>query len=229
MKNGLVEKIKDVGYWRVNFKPTVPLANKLTLNSCKEFVVHNRVSLRGWDYPPFIERQDKEVGFGNFGEYFESWCDWHNYVEFWRMYKSSQFLHYKALWEDLDPDRGNQPADKVLSVRSAIYTITEIVEFLFRLHRAGLYPNGAILNISLHNADNRQLWINDPMRMGFSDEKVNLAPEIILEKTYSSSELKESAQIYSLDSILQLFDNFSWIPSQIQIESDQIKFYNRQI
>ena len=59
----------------------------------------NALELRGWEYPAIL-RGAPDVVRERTQQYFELSNDWQNHIEFWRMYKSGQFLHYLALRED---------------------------------------------------------------------------------------------------------------------------------
>jgi hypothetical protein len=226
MQEGLEEKIRSVGHWRVNIRPTRPVEKKLLLGQAAEVVEKSRVSIRGWDYP-HVDRGTDYGGHGHVGEYVENWCDWHGHVEFWRMYRSTQFLHYRALWEDTEQNLPNKPHGTVLSVLGAIYSVTEMVEFTSRLFHQGLYQSGANLNVTLGNTKGRQLWVTG-LRMPFISEKKTQADAITIERAISTETLKESPRKSSLDMLLELFDHFGWNPDPSIIQNDQTRFYNKQ-
>lgn len=227
MQEGLAEKIKAVGHWRINIRPLQPIDPPLAMNECHERVAKASVSLRGWDYP-HIQRNMKHGGSANVGTYAENWCDWSNHVEFWRMYRSSQFLHYRALWEDLSDEGQSRPAGPVLSVLGAVYTVTEATEFLSRLYNGGLYKDGASINVTLGKSADRQLWISEFDRMPFYDEKRTNAEELLVERSLQAGELEGQAGAAALSILLELFDHFGWNPDPSLIQRDQERFYKRQ-
>src|SRR5690349_1351560 len=100
MKDGLIEKIQSKAYWRINFRPLVLPETMLSLPQCNDLVDKCHVELRGWDYPHMSRRRDVDSDYGPAGKYYEHWIDWDQHIEFWRMFRSSQYLHYRALWED---------------------------------------------------------------------------------------------------------------------------------
>jgi hypothetical protein len=231
MMDGLLEKIQAIGYWRVNIRPTVIPVEKLSFADCEGAVDRSRVELRGWDFPHVSRRQDPTHGHARAGEFVENWIDWEVHVEFWRMYRSSQFITYRALWEDLDKDRHNgrqRPADKVLSVGSAIYTFTEVVEFLYRLYQNGHYALGAQVSITLGGAPQRHLWINDPNRMPFSDEKVAGADTIEVVREFDIGSLQSADHGRSLEMVRELFEHFGWDVAASTIVDQQARFLRRQ-
>ena len=164
-------------------------------------------------------------------DYVENWTDWSVHVEFWQMYRSSQFLNYRSLWEDLDDgtdDARPRPSPKVLSVGSAIYTITEIFELLFRMFRNGQYEGGALLTFSLENTFHRHLWINEANRLPFSDEKVTGAERIVVARNLSASDLAEASSQHSLSATLEVFTHFGWDTNESVLARQQTRFLRRQ-
>ncbi len=227
MKEGLLERIRAVGHWRVNIRPHPPLPERLTLQRCLEEVERARVSIRGWDYPHVSRRQDDHGGAERVGEYFENWCDWQSQVEFWRMYRSAQFLSYNALNEDLDGSYHNPPPGSFLDIRDAIYSVTEFCEFARRLHANGVHENGSELKISLSNTEGRQLWVG-PGRIPFFDPMRTNASTILIERLVWPEDWTAGAIDIALSILLELFDHFGWNPAASQIKGDQEKFMRRE-
>lgn len=225
MQEGLLEKITAMGYWRVNIRPLQLIDPLLSLQECSEKVTKASVSLRGWDYP-HIQRNNEHGGTANVGTYVENWCDWYVHSEFWRMYRSGQFLHYKALWEDM-PHDDQRPQGTLLSVVGAVYTITEIVEFLKRLYHGGLYKEGVLLSITLGNSAGRHLWINDVNRLPFLDAKRTEAQELLITRELTVDELEQDPKLIALAILLELFDHFGWAPEPSLIQNDQESLYKR--
>ena len=231
MKDGLIERIKTKGYWRVNFRPRAFPVEPLALERCRHLVEQSNVRLRGWDYPHVSTRNDDEGSFEYCGNYVESWTDWGHHPEFWRFFKSTQFLHYRAIaedWVDGDDNR-RRPSGPHISVTGAIYSITEILEFLFRLHRNGAYESGAQVNISIENSAQRELWISDPMRMPFSYPRATGAQRVVLNRELASDDLKRSSPELSIMLCQEFFDNFGWQPDPNQIIADREKLLSRRM
>ncbi|MBX9911288.1 MAG: hypothetical protein K2Z25_21610 [Beijerinckiaceae bacterium] len=227
MKEGLLEKIQADTHWRVNIRPAVPVAEKLSLQRCAQVVEKASVSLRGWDYPHVSTRTDDHGGSGLYGEFVANWCDWNRHTEFWRMYKSSQFLHYLSLRENMRED-DRMPEGKVLNVTGTVYSLTEMAEFLFRLARGGLYEHGAKIHISLERASGRRLWVSEFNRMSFFNKKETQAETINLSRDLTSSDLAGASNSVSLPLILELFDHFGWTANRDQIAQDQANFFRKQ-
>jgi hypothetical protein len=225
MKDGLREKIQSVGHWRVNLRPLVPLEQPLSFQQCSNLIHDNAVLIRGWDYPHVPPRQDENGGSSRGENFYESWCDWDVHIEFWRMYKSGQFLSYNAAREDTWIGDGGRRRG-TLNILNAIYTVTEFVEFAHRLHRAGLYREGVTIKIALQNTASRYLEVS-PSRMPLLGHKEANVETINLERTLEAAQIGDEHQAIAVELLLELFDYFGWNPSSEQIATDQARFYRR--
>jgi hypothetical protein len=228
MKEGLLDRIKSRGYWRINFRPKAYEGETIPLLKCKEAVEKSSVQFRGWDYPHIPHRNDDNGSLLPCGEYYEAWTDWWNHIEFWRMYKSAQYLHYLALREDWleasgwDEERAKEiPPLTSLGVSSTIYQITEIFEFASRLARLGLYKSGMSIDIRLENTRNRALWIDDPRRMPFSYPRQTGASMLQIKRELTVDMLVGGDNNSSLEALIELFEHFEWSPSKDLIASQQ--------
>lgn len=228
MPEGLLEKIKAVGFLRVVIRPS-RTREALTVTRARDIVQKASVSLRGWDYPHISMRDDDRGGAETYADFTQDWCDWFHHVEFWRMYKSGQFLHYKALREDLSKDN-SIPKGPVLAVGSFMYTITEVTEFAHRLRAAGLYEDGATIQIDLGNTEGRMLWVEDPMRMNFVSPMTTSSHSIRVERSVAAGELLlGDPKELSLSIIGEFFDAFGWTPARAVISSTQTELYNLKL
>ncbi len=171
------------------------------------------------------------------GEFFEAWIDWWNHIEYWRSYRSRQFLHYIALREDwfAESDWDKELAKKILPGRAigtarTIWQITEIFEFLSRLGRNDVYPSGAIVSLTLENTEGRQLWVDDPQRMPFLDEKKTGAARIEIKRELLPSEFSVQGAEIARSVIVELFDHFDWTGiSQENIRTQQEQLLSGRI
>src|SRR5579871_6198032 len=100
MKTDLIPRIKQRGYWRINFRPLVYDQKLKSLTDCAELVIKNKVSFRGWSFPHYTGRQDEDAGIENTDKYVQSWTDSRFYKEYWQMHQSGQFLDMRSLKED---------------------------------------------------------------------------------------------------------------------------------
>ncbi|TPI63322.1 hypothetical protein FJ417_06460 [Mesorhizobium sp. B3-1-7] len=232
MKEGLIEKIRSKAYWRINFRPlTLPMED-LSLPNCNVIVDRSHVELRGWDYPHISNRNDDSSGRGPAGEYYENWVDWNDHIEFWRMYRSTQFLHYRALGEDwvvwTKYHSGRPPKPGAVSVLGSIWLLTEIIEFLFRLYRNGIYGSGVEISIKLEGAADRHLWIGEFDRMPFSYDRITKANAVSISRKVEPNLLQAANHDDFSDVIVEFFENFDWTPDLSSLRSDQRKLLTRQ-
>ncbi|HEY1607558.1 MAG TPA: hypothetical protein VGF77_18370 [Allosphingosinicella sp.] len=227
MKDGLLERMRATGHWRVVLRPIAPLSERLSFKQCATLVENARVSLRGWDYPHISHRQDQQGGSGRTDSYYENWCDWMTQVEFWRMYRSGQFLSYNALDDDLRHDPQPMGDERYLNVVGAIYQVAEIVEFTHRLAAAVDMDEGIGLQLSLVNTYGRHLQAGRG-RMPFFDVQRAGSETIAIERQLDPAALKKGAPIHALSVLLELFDCFGWNPEPNQIRGDIEGLYRRE-
>ena len=123
MKDGLIDKINSHGHWRVNIRPTRDINETMSFQKSREVVERSSVSIRGWNYPHVSRRSDDYGGIANGENFVESWTDWDGFIEFWRMYRSSQFLSYFCLRSDTGAMGQELSGARELSILDAIYSI----------------------------------------------------------------------------------------------------------
>lgn len=226
MKEGLLDRIRSVGYWRVNFRPLSAPRERLLLGRCREMVEKSSESIRGWDFPHIVHRNDDEGGHSHGTEYVENWTDWYGFNEFWRMYMSTQFLSYVALREDTRAEERGHSSFKCLRTPNTIFQITEFVEFCHRLFKRGIYKDGAYIHIALVNTKNRILVAGE-QQMPFFDRKETNAERIDLRIHVDPERLGEDHRAVAVDLCIQLFDRFGWNPDRTQIQAVQERFYQQ--
>lgn len=253
MKEGLLEKIESRGYWRFLFHPVEFKEDRLTRVECYEAVQRNNVTLRGWDYP-HIEPQGRGDGRGLaeiIEDGCESWTDWADAIEFWRFYRSGQFLHYRALREDW-PDKHDEmfhgfteelaekmganynkqtprdnpfPNNTQLEYVGVIYEITEVFEFWRKMvsDLPEVYESGLSASVEVHNSSNRQLVNSDFMRGGIRGRK-SAMQTIVVPKTMSPQDVVLDTVNQTLDVIMELFDAFGFAPSRETVLTEIERF-----
>lgn len=233
MRDDFIDTVKSRGYWRVNFRPLGP-PEQLSMQECRELISKNNVKLRGWYFPFYYDGRAEHYSIDNYNNYLGGWIDAGEQKEFWRLYRSGQFLHYAALDEDwMDGSQERQfsniqvePGKYLNFVGSLTYYITEIMEFLVRLNRDGLYEQGVVVSISLHNTRGRQLHSFEFARhLSFS--KTTAENTILYKKEYSSGELQQKATDLAIKPIVHFFDmfNFGDVSVDQVIRKDQEALY----
>jgi hypothetical protein len=226
MRDGHIERVRSLGHWRLVLRPIVPLEATLSFHQCQEIVEHNRVSIRGWDFPHFSYRVDAEGGFERGENFFSCWCDWLPFLEFWRMYRSGQFLSYNAVHSDAE-SFGRPDAVRYLDALATIYTVTEFVEFGQRLANAGIYREGYDIELSLRNTTGRRLSAGRG-RMPFWHNQGTIAENLNFTRRVEVGELSAGAIPVASSILIELFDAFGWTPDESQIRADQEAFYRRE-
>lgn len=227
----ILDTIKSRGYWRINFQPLI-YTQKLLLRDCFEIVKNNTVELRGWDYPHFPLRKDKQSDIYPGNNFYEAWIDWGAHKEFWRMYQSGQFIHYLALpddWinEDFLYNRTSDMPEQesYLSIRSAVYAVTEILEFAARLCRTGVFDEGFNFSLHLEGMKNRFLWVGSDRLPLLQECRAN-TKSVLFEKIYNKNEVIVSVPETALEVIIYIFERFDWrVPNKDMIRSDQTSLY----
>jgi hypothetical protein len=218
MNKDLINKIKSRGYWRINFQPTVYTQKISSLGKCRSIVEKNAVNLRGWDYPHIPLKESENTGVEPGKNFIQGWIDFGRFKEFWRMYQSGQFIHYRALLEDwLEEDEWTpslaatiKPFTKIGVVSSIVYQITEIFEFLARLTRDGIYDEGASVAIGLYNTEGRELRMDVPGRMPLYLCYKTPLKEIEFAERFSKDRILTHSRELALDVIVFIFERFNW-------------------
>ena len=168
MNTEVLLKVRERGYWRILMRPTAYLPDLFpSLRELEEAVRSCIVRIRGWDYPHWEEPARLN----------DSICasvDWNHHKEYWRLYKSGQFIHYFAMREDwLREDTGVRSDDvepsSILGYETTVYTILEIFLFAGRwAAKAGLGPR-VRLELNLYGPAGRRLYASDFDKMQFRD------------------------------------------------------------
>lgn len=241
MTADILGRIRSRGHWRINIRPAVEEdVQALTNEECARLVASARVSLRGWDYPHYPHRRDNQESVNYLDDCVEAWVDWDTHLELWRMYSSSQFVHYRAVNEDwfdrerwgrTQPTVAGQPiTSPVLGILTNLWLMVEIAEFASRLHAPnGLYASGAaVLNIQLRNGPQqatRQLWLDDERRIPLTSERHNGAPTLTFAATLEPSDLTDPKTL-GRQIARHFFRKFGFSPPEEQIERDIEKLYS---
>ena len=233
----ITTKIKTKGFWRVVIRPTVFESKRIpTLSDVRKLIGSSKVSFRGWDYPFWEESQAQ-----NIGDFVECSVDWTQYVEYFRFYRTGQFVHIFALHEDLyNPDELNRimgtsypprpQRSGYLSFVGATFTVTEIFEFVARLASKGILVPSASISIGLHNMGDHQLAAFDSRRF-MPDWYVRASDEpILIEKEVSEQDLITNKDELALDVVVEIFENFNWNePPRHILAEDQKKLRERRL
>ena len=233
--------VLDHPHWRVNFRPSVYIPNRLeTLSDCLDVLNRTRVQLRGWDFPHMpARRSDFDWG----ASWVAAASDFMNHFEYWRFFQSTQFLYLGTVREATEADwaakirsemqwhsYGRVDIDGVpgfLSTTECIYNITEYFEFAARLAQAQVYVDPVTITISIKGIAGFMLAAEQHRR--WTTDFVTQQKELHFESTFSPADLVSSAADRALDCVIWLFERFGWLqPNVDSIRTDQQKLLTRK-
>lgn len=233
--NNTLSRIISRGYWRVLIHPSEFRQDRIgNLLECQNLIENCRVFLRGWDYPHF----DRIVS-GHDNVWSET--DWEIYREYWRFYRSGQFVHYFGCVEDwwkgstLDAELGTRYAPgEVLESILVLYHLTEIYEFASRLAQKGVLGEQVSLAIELRGMQGRRLiCLSKPFFSSF-DQYISREETLNLEATLVVQDLIARAAEHALEQSLRVFELFNWrearLPENVaNLRDDQRKLLERRL
>lgn len=232
MKDAQVLKtIKTKGYWKTLLRPLKHDPERIpALTLCRQIVEESQVALRGW-YFPHIDREGPIAR----SNAVESATEWEDIREFWRFFQSGQFVHYFGFGEDWrsvdappqrNPELANSP---ILSVFSALFSVTERYEFAARILQRASFSEGIHLEIGLFGTHGRRLVSLDPAR-DIWDDYVCYEPKLVREKEFASDQLLGMTSALALEHIVWVFERFNWSQPPKQVFSDlQKQFLERKL
>jgi hypothetical protein len=227
---GILSKIQSKGYWEIRIQP-LTIEKVESLQKCLETIEKSQVRL-SWNFPHIPRLNNETEKIFPAGDYYEAFSEWGARKEFWRLYKSGQFILYRALVEDwysedaFRKDLGAViPSGTVLTVfTSVIYLLTEAVSFLSRLGGNNLYKGGVRVAFTLHNTANRKLYLDHHDRYPLFFDKITGAPKIKIEEEHTIEDIIENEVAISNKFILNILDAFGYNPSADSIKVDQEKY-----
>lgn len=227
MSTDPLQRIRERGYWRVIIRPTTYRRDLLpNLRELEAAVRASVVQVRGWDYPHWPRDLPARLNDG-----IEASTDWQDRKEYWKAFRSGQFLHYFAMREDwLRENEGVRRIDlaprSVLAYDSTIYTVTEIFLFAARwAARAGL-GSQARIEISLLELAGRHLYTFDANRVPFDDYRRADAGRFDHAQVYSSDDLLANPPELAIPVLRRLFELLHWDAPEESLRDFQRKAMN---
>lgn len=228
--DGLLSKIKTKGYWEIRFEP-LNIKPIDSLQECLAIVERSQVKL-GWVFPHIPRQSSPTEKLYPAGEFYEAYSEWGARKEFWRMYKTGQFILYRALVEDWyaeDQFRKELaqtiPPGSVLTVfTSTIYLISEAIAFLGRLGNNGLYNDGVVVHLALHGTAQRKLYLDHQERYPLAFDRVTGASTITLKEQYAITNVIQDGLSISNKLIRKVLDAFGYNPPEDAVRVDQERY-----
>jgi hypothetical protein len=188
------------------------------------------VYFRGWDYP-HLPRYGN--GLINGVDWLEASTESTVMIptfEYWRFYQSGQFAHLFNCGEDwvgLDylqiQKWGREPLpERVLSILSAIYRVTEIYEFAARLAAKEIFSSDLSITVELHGMKGRALVVTGHSRAPLLEDYICGVDDLPYSKTVPLETLLGQASELALENLVWFFERFNWrdIPVHV-IRNDQ--------
>lgn len=148
--SAVLEKIRTRGYWHVVIHPSAFESKRIPFDDLLAIIEKYAVRSRGWRYP-FMRTELVRYG----TDWIDQELDRDDYVEYWRLYQSGQFVDYKGLrsdWRDqfdYSPAPSGWEPGQYLSVEDTVLSVTEIFEFAARLALTQAYRKSTHVHIAL--------------------------------------------------------------------------------
>jgi len=237
-KDEVIKKIKSKGFWEVNIRSDVYKSQRIEKEKIEEIVKNSIVSLRGWSYPVFGLNRLKPYRISNG---IENVFDASDLAEFWRMTQSANFYHLLALREDWREDvdhvsllgkKEDLKGKKWLGIIGTLYTLTEIFEFTKRLASKNIFDEKVIIEIKLHDLNERMLIVDSYNRMPFLDPHIARISEPwnFQQNEFSVVELLSNSAEFAMSSFKDLVFLFGLDNLPIDsLKNDQQKFLQGKI
>lgn len=207
----LAEEIRSRGHWQVIIRPAMFSPKRIPdIAALYPIIEKSRVQLRGWDCPhiggnPEIRDVDW-VGLET---------NWEHHLEMWRLYRSGQFFHLSALWDDWRDRSGLWPPDKTwasgqqIGVGDVLFHLTEILEFAARFSMTDAGDEAMHIDVHLKKLRGRVLVTDTPRRA-----PIWAAPATIDEFPFTvdltRTDLVSNPRELALAWSMELFKRFGW-------------------
>lgn len=223
------ERLKGEPRYAMRFVPSITDLD-LPTKRLHELVTDNAVQLRGWDLP-------HAHGMENAQSYVFNAVDWGMHLEFWRLYKSGQFVMSSSFWDIRDEIQAQlrrqfdafvltasaeqkQQIRLVVSFVGIIYSVTEYYLFAARLAKA-LDIVDFTFDLSLHNIENIAIV---PGETSVPWHAFYRAAINDIRLTTKSHEIITDPLAASVKSLREIFQCFQWDNSEPAIKHWQERF-----
>lgn len=222
-------KARGGAHWRIRLVPESAVTRFDLPSDCFAAVKASAVQHRGWDYPHTQESKDTRFGISrSLDDGWELAVDFRSHVEAWRLLQSGQFIHYLALWEEIEPPSGGQSqGTSVLHFEGAIYTLLEIVEFARRLVARADYGSSLRFDIQLENSGQRRL-VASPERFLLGHYESDLQTITVAAESVSMANLAIATPDIAAQYAIRLFDRFGFSVAEHVIKDVQDSLLHRR-
>lgn len=248
----VLASIREIGHWRVRLIPESADQRFKLRSDCADVVARNAIQLRGGPYPYVPVRGRVNDWQAPVEDGWEALVDRDWQREVWRLTRSGQFVHYRALQEDIayrsppasdrrspwfisgrdgwqrlaNPREGKWAAERVLFVESSVHTLYEIVEFSRRLTTSADY--GAAIELEIDLADSRGRRLEADWGLPPPQSFTAVVDCVNLRRTIELTELASDARAVARDLAVELFDMFEFSISDRIVDGMVSKLLERR-
>lgn len=220
-------EIRSRGHWRVNLRPVSPSDQLDSVAGARHAVVKATVSLRGWDFPHMPHDRGDGDNTAVLDKCFEASTAWGDKRELWRIYQSSQFVHYKGVRTDW-LERPNPYPANVLGVVDNLWHIAETFEFAHRLILWGFYQHGLQVSIGLRNTAGRRLYFDDDRPAETHSPRQTARHKIEFQEEFAAQQLDDPKSL-AVRAGVYIYDKFGWDPPKDTVGSVVDELYGLDI
>jgi len=232
----LIKEVKNSPNWEVIIRPSDFENDRVEkLVDLQKMISACRVSLRGWDFP---HADHNEIKNGN--GYIFSGNNWFDTIEYWRLFKSLQFVYISnirenspeniknasgASWGDFD----NSKATGYLSIVNTVFRITEIFEFARRLIENEFITSSIEIVIKLNGVKNFKLFYWEKTRL-LNGPYLCATNSIEVKSKMRSDEFLTKAYDEAIGKVIEIFEYFNWNdPPRKMLSEDQRKLLENRV
>jgi hypothetical protein len=220
----LTTKIQSKGYWAVAIHPATFVEERVPYEDLDEIIPALAVRLRGWPVPFANEgRHERVRGNDWVGQDVDATTV--SMYEAWRLFSSGLFTHLRAVSADWRSGAETTPIeagfDSAIEVWEILFYLTEIFELATRLAFSIAGDEEMVIEVGLHNLENRGLVVGQSNRVPFSQPYRSHVPTIEREVHLSREQLAGGGRKEAVEMARQFFLRFGWKPSAQQLIEHQ--------
>lgn len=203
-KESLPKDSEKYGYWEVISMPLKYSRERIpSITEVYKSLVESEVHLRGWNFPHF----DKDTK-TNFSNGRQSHTAFMHHIEAHRAYQSGLFVWRGLYWEHSADFKKHH--EKALSFVNVIYTVTEFLLF-FKRYYERISPDASIrFSIEMTDIKDRTLEATDWDSIPFMANYAAKVPSLKIEREYTVSELRATAEEIAINVVQRIFEVFNW-------------------
>ena len=225
--------VREEPHWRVVIHPGSYEKERIpSLAECWSIMERSRVGWRHPEYPIIGREEERAEG----EDWIASWADYGVQREYWRLYRSGQFVHLRGLWlERREHDAAmsafaeRHPSETSpcghIDINTLVQTPLEIVTFAGRLGIARALDHHPLIEIAMRGLDSHVLLTTDPWRGEPRDAHYAKSDTFTHTWTPPLLDLATSPEALAAEATRALLAHFEYTSASTeQIERDQKRF-----